>query len=66
MVLAVIVGIGMTFFSQFINALPGQHRACPTPWRWHWPRWLCLVSAFLGLALLPALSPVRHSLAPVP
>ena len=66
LVLAVIVGIGSTLFSQFTPASAATSRRSRTPWRSCWPRSRCSASASSGPASPTASSPAARSLAPAP
>ncbi len=62
LVLAVIVGIGSTLFSQFAAALAATSRPSKMPWRWYWRHCLCWGSASSVPASPMALFPeVRSS-----
>ena len=67
MVLAVIVGIGSTFFSQFTSPpCRAISRACPRPCRWCWHRCRCSAWASSVPASPPAWFPARRNSARAP
>ena len=67
LVLAVIVGIGSTLFSQFTHGLRrAPNRRSTTPWRWCSPHSRCSASAFSDLASPMVSSPADRSSARAP
>jgi type IV secretion system protein TrbL len=64
LVLAVIIGIGSTLFSEFTQGSTARRPRSTTPWRSCWPRCRCWAWASSALASPTASSPAARSSAP--